>query len=111
MRKSYEARREYIIGVHTMNWGVGEPFAKPCLISAFVNTISVSFTVRSSSFEAPSCATEGRIHTGGTDMYCQMNSSGRPHLGFRPSNSQSYIDRDVFKSYGDVIHTNSAHLV
>ena len=38
----------------TMNWGVGEPLARPCLMRAFVKTISVNLTVRSSSFEAPS---------------------------------------------------------
>ena len=72
-----------------MNWAVGDPLARPCLISALVNTISVSLTVRSSSFDAPSCATDGRIQTGGTEMYCQIYSSGRPNNGCRPSSSQS----------------------
>lgn len=73
----------------TMNWAVGDPFANPCLIKALVNTISVSLTVKSSSFDAPSCATDGRMQTGGTDMYCQIYSSGRPNDGRRPSSSQS----------------------
>ncbi|SGZ27722.1 BQ5605_C026g10172 [Microbotryum silenes-dioicae] len=51
--------------------------------------ISVNLTVMSSSFVAASCATEGRMHTGGTEMYCHKNSSGRATLGSKPNNSQS----------------------
>lgn len=29
------------------------------------------------------------MQTGGTEMYCQRNSSGRPEVGSSPSNSQS----------------------
>jgi hypothetical protein len=59
---------------------------------AFVKTISVSLTVRSSSFDAPSCATEGLMQTGGTEMYCQIYSSGLACSGRRPSSSQSSSD-------------------
>lgn len=75
----------------TMNWGVGAPLLRPCLMRAFVKTISVSLTVMSSSLDAPSWATEGRMQTGGTEMYCQMNSSGLPHSGCKPRSSQSYV--------------------
>lgn len=90
-----------------MNCGVGAPLLRPCLMRAFVKTISVSLTVMSSSFEAPSCATDGRIQTGGTDIYCHMNSSGLPHSGCRPSSSQSYKTQ-----LSDLIGLNAgAHLV
>lgn len=78
-----------------MNWAMGAPFARPCLMSALVKTISVSFTVRSSSFDAPSCATDGRIQTGGTDMYCQRYSSGRPDSGLSPRSSQSCNESEL----------------
>lgn len=81
-----------------MNCAVGAPFASPCLMSAFVKTISVSFTVRSSSFDAPSCATDGRIATGGTEMYCQMYSSGRANSGRKPSSSQSSSEMRLKRS-------------
>ena len=91
-----------------MNWGVGAPFASPCLMRAFVNTISVSLTVRSSSFEAPSWATEGRMQTGGTEIYCHTNSSGLPHEGCNPSNSQSWHPGIKNKSSPyDKLHTSS----
>jgi hypothetical protein len=92
-----------------MNWGVGAPLASPCLISAFVKTISASFTVRSSSLEAPSCATDGRMQTGGTERYCQINSSGRPQVGCSPRSSQS-CQTDLTRYLGENInrqHTSS----
>jgi hypothetical protein len=75
--------------IRTMNWAVGKPFVRLCLISALEKTISASFTVRSSSLDAPSWATEGRIQTGGTEIYCQIYSSGRPKEGRSPNSSQS----------------------
>jgi hypothetical protein len=90
-----------------MNWAVGDPFARPCLMRALVNTISVSLTVRSSSFDAPSCATDGRMQTGGTEIYCQTYSSGRPNNGSSPSNSQSYCtvnkDHNKFRTQAHLI--------
>lgn len=58
-------------------------------MSWLVKIISVNLTVRSSSFVAASCATDGRMLTGGTERYCQMNSSGRLTSGSRPKSSQS----------------------
>lgn len=74
---------------------------------ALVNTISVSLTVRSSSLLAPSCCTDGRMHTGGTEIYCQMNSSGRPCDGFRPSNSQSYNRGELWITIIEELRTSS----
>ena len=71
-----------------------------------LRAISASFTVISSSFlramwdkfylrqkrayVAPSWATDGRMHAGGTERYCHINSSGRPWSGRSPNSSQSY---------------------
>jgi hypothetical protein len=38
---------------------------------------------------AASCWTDGLMQTGGTEMYCQRNSSGLPDVGSSPRSSQS----------------------
>lgn len=73
-----------------MRLAVVTPLDRPALISELAKTISPSLTVRSSSLVAPSWATDGRMQTGGTEMYCQMYSSGRPKSGCSPSSSQSW---------------------
>ncbi|KAH3681300.1 hypothetical protein WICPIJ_007739 [Wickerhamomyces pijperi] len=68
------------------------PFSIPALIKDEVHTISVSFTVKSSSLDIGESLiiTDGRIHTGGAGKYLQMYISGLPPLAESiPSSSQS----------------------
>jgi hypothetical protein len=67
----------------------GDPFCKAERIMPLTQTISASFVVRSSSVLAFSCATDGRIQTGGAGTNCQMNISGLPSVGSSPRSSQS----------------------
>ncbi|KAH3667576.1 hypothetical protein OGATHE_003099 [Ogataea polymorpha] len=70
------------------------PFSMPARIIDDVHTISVSLTVKSSSFDVlvSVITTDGRIHTGGAGRYRHRYISGRPPLdGSIPSSSQSLV--------------------
>ena len=67
------------------------PLASASRSDVFMEMISCSLTVRSSSLEPPpaSMGTDGRIATGGTSRCVRMRFSGRPACGSSHSRSQS----------------------
>lgn len=70
----------------------GWPLSRPARMIELTWIISPSLFVRSSSVFPDSWATDGRMLTGGTGTYCQMNISGRPSSGFIPKSSQSVAE-------------------